>query len=238
VLSESSLYAPVKAFLEGQGYEVKGEIQGADVVGKRDQDVVVVELKLRFNLDLVLQGIERQRLSDCVYLAFVAPAARTRTSWNDRQSSVLRLCRLLGLGLLLVFLPKGRKPRVEAVLDPAPYRPRKDKRGRERLLREFQARRGDPTPGGVNKRPLVTAYRQDALLCADSLRDGALPLKRLRTEAGVDRAAGIVRSNVYGWFERKERGIYQLTQSGHEALVRFADVVPSRGGVASGIAGD
>ncbi len=30
---ESDLYAPVKALLEGQGYVVKGEVRGCDVVG-------------------------------------------------------------------------------------------------------------------------------------------------------------------------------------------------------------
>jgi hypothetical protein len=53
-------------------------------------------------------------------------------------------------------------------------------------------------------------------------------LKQLRSQTGVGRAGGILRSNVYGWFERKERGVYQLTHSGREALVRFADVVPER----------
>ena len=32
---ESDLYAPVKALLEGQGYVVKGEVRGCDVVGVR-----------------------------------------------------------------------------------------------------------------------------------------------------------------------------------------------------------
>jgi hypothetical protein len=30
---ETDLYAPVKAFLEGQGYTVKGELQHCDLVG-------------------------------------------------------------------------------------------------------------------------------------------------------------------------------------------------------------
>lgn len=30
---ETSLYQPVKAFLEGAGYTVKGEVGGCDVVG-------------------------------------------------------------------------------------------------------------------------------------------------------------------------------------------------------------
>ena len=60
--SESALYAPVKRFLQAQGFEVKGEVCGCDLVALRGNEppvVVVGELKLRFNLELVLQGIER-----------------------------------------------------------------------------------------------------------------------------------------------------------------------------------
>jgi len=55
-LRETDLYPPVKAFLEGQGYDVKGEVSDCDVVGVRDEDeLVVVELKTAFNLPLILQ---------------------------------------------------------------------------------------------------------------------------------------------------------------------------------------
>jgi hypothetical protein len=114
---------------------------------------------------------------------------------------------------------------VEPFLDPAPYRPRKDSVNRARLLREFQTRRGDPNRGGINKRPLVTAYRQDALLCADCLRDGAVALKSIRERSGVSRVSGILQGNVYGWFERVSRGHYQLTAGGHEALSTFGDAL-------------
>jgi hypothetical protein len=59
-IRETSLYTPVKRFLESRGFEVKGEICGCDVVALRDGEppiVVVGELKLGFNLDLVLQGV-------------------------------------------------------------------------------------------------------------------------------------------------------------------------------------
>src|SRR3546814_1109386 len=39
------------------------------------------------------------------------------------------------------------------------------------------------------------------------------------------RSAALLRSDVYGWFERVERGIYDLSPKGREALVLFADVV-------------
>ena len=36
---EADLYLPVKLFLEGQGYDVKGEVRGCDVVALRVDDV-------------------------------------------------------------------------------------------------------------------------------------------------------------------------------------------------------
>ena len=43
---ETSLYAPVKTLLESQGYEVKAEVRGCDVVAVRgDEAPVIVELK-------------------------------------------------------------------------------------------------------------------------------------------------------------------------------------------------
>ena len=69
-IQESDLYPPVKALLEGQGYEVKGEIGAADVVACRDaEEVVVVELKTGFSLSLFHQAIERQAVTDAVYVA-------------------------------------------------------------------------------------------------------------------------------------------------------------------------
>lgn len=56
---ETSLYKPVKAFLEKAGYLVKGEIGGCDLMGIRDDDpsvIVFCELKLAFNLELILQA--------------------------------------------------------------------------------------------------------------------------------------------------------------------------------------
>ncbi len=67
---ETELYAPVKSFLEGQGYEVKGEIGACDVVGvRKNDDPVIVELKTAFSLSLFHQGITRLSMTDDVYIA-------------------------------------------------------------------------------------------------------------------------------------------------------------------------
>src|SRR5947208_8244288 len=95
---ETSLYVPVKRFLESLGFAVKGEICGCDLVALRGDEpplVVIGELKLGFNLELVLQGINRSAACDEVWLA-VRMARRGRE--NDPR--VRKLCRLLGFGLL------------------------------------------------------------------------------------------------------------------------------------------
>ena len=69
---ETSLYLPVKRFLESLGFEVKGEICSCDLVAIRGEEpplVVIGELKLGFNLELVLQGINRMAACDQVWLA-------------------------------------------------------------------------------------------------------------------------------------------------------------------------
>src|SRR5205085_4921885 len=121
---ESDLYAPVKALLEGQGYGVKGEVRGCDAVAVRGKDPpVIVELKRAFGLGLVLQGVDRLALSDAVYLAVGA--------WPKKLRNVKKLCRRVGLGLIVVL-----KERADVVFDPAPYAPRKNKRKAGRLLGE------------------------------------------------------------------------------------------------------
>ena len=205
-LPEATLYGPVKALLEAQGYVVKGEIVGCDVVGVRDgEPPVVVELKRAFGLALVLQGIDRLAMTDAVYLAVGA--------WPRRPGNVRKLLRRLGLGLIVIA-----DSHAEVVLDPLPYRPRKSRARTSRLLDEHRRRVGDPTGGGSVRRPIMTAYRQEALRCAARLDAGPATLRAIRAPGDVPHAGRIMQSNVYGWFERVERGIYVLSPRGRRAL--------------------
>ena len=209
---ESDLYAPVKALLEGQGYLVKGEVRGCDVVGVRaGEPPVIVELKRVFGLGLVLQGVDRLAISDRVYLAV--------GQWPKRMRNVKKLCRRLGLGLMVVVAA-----RADIVLDPVPYRPRLNKRKAGRLLGEHARRVGDPNRGGSTTRvPMMTAYRQEALRCAELLAShGPMKLAALRAAADVPRAATILQQDVYGWFERVERGVYTVSPAGRRGLEMFA----------------
>jgi hypothetical protein len=203
---EAALYGPVKALLEAQGYVVKGEIVGCDVVAVRgDEPPVVVELKRAFGLALVLQGIDRLAITDAVYLAVGA--------WPRRLADVRTLCRRLGLGLIVVS-----RDRADVVLDPLPYAPRKSRRRATRLLDEHRRRVGDPTGGGSVRRPIMTAYRQEALRCAAWLDEGPATPRALRAACDAPHAGRILQTNVYGWFERAARGVYVLSPRGRQAL--------------------
>lgn len=223
---ETDLYQPVKDFLQAAGYEVKAEITGCDVVAcKPGAPMVIVELKQVFSLDLVLQGLERQVLAEDVYLAVRMPETSVkRKNWRKRRRPLLILCKKLGLGLLMVDLASPRP--VEVLLDPAPYRPRKNRRQETRLKKEFYARTGDPNTGGASHSKIITAYRQDALRCAAALHASPpLALNVIRDLTGVLRAASILQNNHYGWFERVSRGVYALTGAGEAALLHYAEAV-------------
>ncbi len=226
--AESDLYAPVKSLLEARGYEVKAEVNGCDVVALKDgAPTIIVELKLAFSLDLILQGVDRLNLSNDVYLAVSAPdTTLKRRNWRSRQRGYVKLCRMLGLGLMLIDPSRREGQQVKILLDPKPYAPRKNKRKQTRLMTEFAMRSGDPNTGGVTRTKIVTAYRQDALRCAAAL-NGADDMKvaEIRTISGVSRAAGILQKNHYGWFERTGRGVYRLTPLGNESLKLYADVL-------------
>jgi hypothetical protein len=215
-MKETDLYPPVKRFLEAQGYAVKGEIGDCDVVGVRGgEPPVIVELKTGFSLQLLLQAIDRQAVTDAVYLACPPPRRR-------QHGDIVKLCRRLGLGVLLVT---GRH--VEALLDPAPYQPRKTPKRTALLLKEFQHRVGDTSAGGSSARaPRMTAYRQDALRCLVALgRDGRASPAAVKAATGVARAPAIMLNDVYGWFLRVERGIYGVSPKGLQALVEYAEQI-------------
>jgi hypothetical protein len=223
VKAEADLYPPVKAFLEGQGYEVKGEIGRCDVFATRgDEAPIIVELKRSFTLALLLQGVDRLAVSERVYLAVARPrGARVRGACVYRRD-VRKLCRRVGLGLLAVT-PGGRADGVEVVLDPLPYRPRPNPRRRALLLGEHARRIGDPNRGGVTRTPIMTAYRQEALRCAVLIeRTGRASLGALRATGLVPNAGRILGRDVYGWFQRVERATYALTDRARRDLARFA----------------
>lgn len=218
---ESDLYHPVKSYLETLGFDVKGEVCGCDLVAIRDGEraaLVIAELKMSFNLELVLQAVDRMAACDEVWLA--VRASRTGRG-RERDRRALKLCRRLGVGLLSV----SATGRVDPLVAPEPWTPRPDKKRRSRIMNEHRKRQGDPTRGGGTRKPIMTAYRQQALACAAAIR--AEPGRPRDLKATMPDAAKILQRNVYGWFERVDRGVYGLTDTGRAALAAWSGPAPT-----------
>lgn len=224
---ETDLYLPVKHHLESLGLTVKGEVKGCDLIGLSDGEpelMVIGELKRAFTLELVLQAVDRTAAADEVWLA-VAASKRGRGREGDPR--VRKLCRFLGFGLIVVT-PTGL---IEVIVEPTLWKPRRDGRRRSRIVEEFRRRKGDPIPGGSTRLPQMTAYRQQALAVARALCDG--PLRPRDIKPVAPDAAKILQSDVYGWFERVERGVYRLTEGGRTALAVWAAYLPADESIAA-----
>ena len=215
-MSETELYFPIKTFLEAQDFTVKAEVQSCDVVAVRgDEAPVVVEMKTALNLQLFYQAVDRLLITDQVYVAVPRPK-------RGVPAEAIKLCRRIGIGLLVV----SGSGSVDVLADPVPYAPRQNAKRRNGLMSEFHKRLGDLNTGGSRGKKLMTAYRQDALRCSLLLaRLGASRVRDIRQATGVERAAIILRRNVYGWFQREARGIYGLTDAGLVALATSRSLI-------------
>lgn len=227
--NETELYQPIKTFLENNGFAVKAEVKDCDLVAFREDEPkpIIVEMKKSFNLSLVLQGIDRLKLSDRVYLAVEYRESRGLTvrKWNEW----MKLCRMLGLGLIGVKFYRRGNPGVQVLCDPGPYTANPAKSQAAKLQDEFHGRSGDFNIGGSTQRKIITVYREQALYLAFMLeKAGISSPKELKNLTGIEKASQILRNNYYEWFERIGRGVYGLSSSGKEALGLYADVIAAR----------
>jgi len=211
-MQEVDLYLPLKKYLEQQGYEVKSEILNCDIVAVRaDNAAIVVELKLQLNLTIILQAVDRLRVSKAVYIGVPKGLAILK----KKRKQIIKLIRMLGLGLIVID-PEARIGNVDVLCDPSDYKPRQVKKQTQRLLKEFQERVGDPNLGGSNmRRGLMTAYRQKALgISVYLMTHGATKASIIANSLGEPKTRAILYDNVYGWFERLGKGVYTISPRG------------------------
>ena len=206
---ETDLYEPIRAFLEEEGYQVQAEVKHCDIAAEKNGRLVVVELKRAFGLKLVYQGLERQSLTDEVFVAIPRPKKGAREkAWQD----MLRLLKRLELGLLTVALDSPLKT-VDVVLTPADSMIRKNKRKKERLQAELEGRQLDANIGGMTRRKIIIR-----LACILE-REGEISLAELRAR-GLEELAALLSRNYEKWFVRVEKGVYALSEKGKTELKR------------------
>ena len=225
-LYEVDLYDPIKCFFSEQGYDVYGEVNDCDVVAIKEDELVIIELKLRLNLDLVMQATKRQRLTDQVYVAIPRPNYSFRSQkWRD----ICYLMRRLEVGLLVVSF-KANEEQVQVIHHPAPFDRVKSmqlsKKRRDSLLVEIEGRTGDFNIGGSNKLKIMTAYKENCIHIACCLiHHGPLSPKALREIGTGEKTSRILNKNYEGWFDRVERGIYIISDKGNSELREHPEMV-------------
>ena len=212
---ETALYLPVKRFLENLGFTVKGEVGGCDLVALSGDDppiVVIGELKLSFNLELFLQAVDRAGACDEVWLAAKMSA---RGKGRESDARYRNLCRRLGFGMLARHQHRRRRGDRQAADDgPAPQ-------SEEALA--AGCRTSAPQGRSGAGRQHARADHDGLSPAGAGLRIGAVARAAAgaRAAAEIPDAAKILLHNVYGWFDRAERGVYVLTDAGHAALKRW-----------------
>jgi len=222
MLRETELFEPVAAYLQGQGYSVHAEVKDCDVVARKGDDLVVVELKRSFSVALLVQAARRKEVADSVYVA-VPVAADRQTPARLRDMKLL--LRRLEVGLILVRFMKTRT-RVEVALQPADFTERRRPRRRRAIIAEIDGRFAEFDTGGRARRgEQITAYKQQAIFIAWLLseRRTASPAE-LRSLGSGAKTQRILSQNVYGWFQRERRGFYRLSKAGQAALRRHDEL--------------
>jgi hypothetical protein len=222
VMLESDLFPPIKQYLINKGYKVGSEIEHCDIVATKDDFIIIIELKRSLSVELLVQAVKRQKLTEYVYIAVPKKNIAYR-KWND----ILHLIKRLELGLIIV----DNNDKVEVILEPLPLDRKKsmqsNKGKRKKLLTEFEGRTIDNNIGGSTGKKIMTAYKDKSLYIASCLDlHGPLSPKQLKLlGTDVKKTPTILTKNFNGWFYRVKIGVYDLSDQGKKALEEYNDIV-------------
>jgi hypothetical protein len=215
-MKEAELYPPLKEFFTQQGYDVKGEIQNCDVIAIQEgMPIIVIELKLSLNLTILLQAVDRLSTSDTIYIG----VPKGIPILKKQRKRIVKLMRMLGIGLIAID-PRAKIGNVDILCNPSEYKPRQSKQKTAKILKEFNARIGDPNSGGSSMQGgIMTAYRQKAIAIADYLNQNGETKASIIAKALTEpKTRDILYQNVYGWFQRFGKGRYALSKNGETAI--------------------
>jgi hypothetical protein len=168
-------------------------------------------MKLSANITLIYQAMERQAAAAEVYVAIPRPKNMRAAAFR----SLRKLLKRLEIGLILVTLDSAvSRAEIDIFADAKP----RDNKKTETIRHEVLRRTADST-GGTNKGKINTAYRERCIQIACLLEaNGAMTGKDLVAQGCEKGANNILRANYYGWFEKREKAVYMLTELGKSYL--------------------
>ncbi len=208
-MSEIELYPALKTYFEELGFVVRSEVRDIDVVAKKEDLLIGIEMKLNLSIALLTQAALRQKTCDLVYLAVPKPK---RVVKDKTFKNLLYLLRRLELGLLYVDLENSS---VMEVIEPSFYdlkvARRQKVKEKLRILKEIKGRSIDGNQGGSRGKKLLTAYREESLRTVALLQILNVITPKQLSQYHLNKT--LLQKDYYKWFERIDRGKYTLREN-------------------------
>lgn len=220
-MKEVDMYNPLKHFLTQKGYAVHSEVEGVDVMAKKDDELLIVEMKTSFNLQLVYQLIERLKITDQVY-AYIPLKKGGR--WPKSYKRMCGLLKRLHCGL--ITLDQHTRKVVTVEFDPHPFTHRKNYSKKKLAVREFEGRSVDLNQGGSTQEILFTSYRENAIRIAMFLCEkGPTSARNVKESLSIENASVILKRNHMNWYERVSHGIYKIAPEFEFFRLEYGDKI-------------
>lgn len=206
-MNEFELFMPIQKLFTENGYKVNAEVRDCDITAVRNDELVIIEMKKNLSVILLAQGLERQKTGADVYIAIPKPKKYSPKKFRD----TLYVLKKLELGLIFVNL-KGEHSFAEIVLTPQEFKPvGKRYSERKKIIKEINGRSIDNNIGGVTGQKIATAFTEKCIHIACVLEKyGPLSPAGVRRFGTDEQTSGILYRNTYGWFDRPEKGIYDI----------------------------
>lgn len=235
---ESDIGSIFKEYFINNGFEVFSEVKDCDLVAIKDGETHLVEVKLRFNLELLMQCTDRQKSGYKVYAAIIKP----KDTFSRRWKLILHLMKRLEIGLLTINSSLDPQT-IKEVLKPEAFDRKKsidqNKKRTMKIHQEINGRSVDLNTPGSAKKKIITAYKESCVFvgCVMEKKEN-ISSKEIRQQTGLDSAklTRIFKRNYYGWFERSSgRGMYLLSGKWHEDKLTHKELYDIYKSKASGI---
>lgn len=210
---ERDLYKPVEKYFQSLGYKVNGEVLDCDLTAYNEEDLVIVELKLAFNMTLLFQGIDRQKYTNKVYFAI---PKQKRLSGYRKQMKIQKICKALNFGLIIV----DSKKNLEILEYPIDFG-NVNSRYKSKLIAEINGRSINLNIGGVTGTKIYTAYLEKSIKIAYLISlNGEMSARTIKKEYLLEDTHKCLYNNPYKWFKKgSKKGLYSLTKAGAIALL-------------------
>ena len=218
-MKETDLFIPVKKLFLSQGFDVKGEVKDIDVIAYKKDVMVGIELKTKISIKLIYQAIDRQKVLDQVYIAIPKDALYQSKSLYRNFTHLLKR---LEVGLIVVDGDEA-----EVIVEAVPFdrnlsRSRYKKR-KSQIDKEARLRKNHKNVGGTRGKK-ITRYKELVIEIGSYLleHEKASP-KEIKNDLNIEKTASILQKNYDGYFDRVNRGIYQLTKKGKKEILKLKE---------------